>query len=101
CYRIIPRDSLELILGQLNLDPTTPQYDSDIWKAAQLLRAEKVVTGNFNLLPGKILVNAYLYDVRTKREEAGARNLYRPENKADELPPVIVRRLLPTLCHEH
>lgn len=98
-YRIIPRDSLEMVLGELNLDPTTPQYDSDIWKAAQLLRADKVVTGNFNLLPGKILVNAYIYDVRTKREEGSARNLYRPEERADELSRLIVDRLLPQLRH--
>ncbi len=98
-YRVIPRDSLELLLGELNLDPTTPQYDSDIWKAAQLLQAEKVVTGNFNLLPGKILVNAYLYDVRTKRAEGSARNLYRAEERADELSRLIVDRLLPQLLH--
>ncbi|MEN3027308.1 MAG: hypothetical protein ABDH31_06360 [Chlorobiota bacterium] len=98
-YLLIPRDSLELVLGELNLDPTTPQYDSDIWKAAQVLRADKVVTGNFNLLPGKILVNAYIYDIRTKREEASARNLYRSEERAAELPAIIVARLLPHLTH--
>ncbi len=100
-YVLIPRDSLEMVLGELNVDPTTPQYDSDIWKAAQLLRADKVLTGNFNLLPGKILVNAYIYDVRTKREEAQARNLYRAEERADELPALIVQRLISRLTHEH
>ncbi len=96
-YVLVPRDSLELVLGELNLDPTTPQYDSDIWKAARLLGAEKVITGNFNLLPGKILLNAYLYDVRTQREEAAARNLYRAEAKADELSRIVVERLMPHL----
>ncbi len=99
-YTLVPRDSLEMILGELNLDPTTPQYDSDIWKAAQLLGADKIVTGNFNLLPGKILVNAYVYDTRTKREEAQARNLYRSEERADEISHMIVARLLPYFLHE-
>lgn len=98
-YVLVPRDSLEIVLGELNIDPTTPQYDSDIWKAAQLLRADKVLTGNFNLLPGKILVNAYIYDVRTKREEAQARNLYRTEEQADELSGLIVQRLVRWLIH--
>lgn len=98
-YWIIPRDSLEIVLGELNLDPTTPQYDSDIWKAAQLLRAQKIITGTFNLLPGKILVNAYIYDVRTKRVEGSARNLYRSEERADELSIMIVERLLQQLRH--
>lgn len=98
-YYIIPRDSLELVLGELNLDPTTPQYDSDIWKAAQLLQARYVVTGNFNLLPGKILLNAYLYDVRTKLARATAQNLYRPESQADELAALVVQQLLPRLQH--
>jgi TolB-like protein len=96
-YVLVSRDTLEQVLGELNLDPTTPQYDSDMWKAAQLLQAEKVLTGNFNLLPGKILLNAYLYDVRTKKAEAAVRNLYRSEDRADELSRLIVDRLLPQL----
>jgi hypothetical protein len=63
---IIPLDSIDAIVTQMNLDPTNPQYPSDIWKAVKMVNAEKVVTGNFNILDKRFLINAYIYDVRTK-----------------------------------
>ena len=47
-YYIVPADSVEIILAELNLDPSNPQYKSDMWKAVELLNIKKVVVGNFN-----------------------------------------------------
>ena len=65
-FRIVPSDSVEDILTQMNLDPTNPQYPSDMWKAVKLLNVNKVITGNFNTKNQRYLINAYIYDVRTK-----------------------------------
>ena len=57
-YRIVPYDSVEGILAQLNLDPNNPQYKSDMWKAADSISVMWVVTGILFLTaqgePGKI-----------------------------------------------
>jgi hypothetical protein len=48
-FVFIPADSVEMAISELNLDPTNPQYESDVWKAVAALGAQRVVTGNFFL----------------------------------------------------
>lgn len=65
-FELVPILEVETVLADLNIDPSNPQYKSDMWKACKLLNANKVITGNFNFEANKFLVNAYIYDVRMK-----------------------------------
>jgi TolB-like protein len=65
-YYIVPSDSVEIVLAELNLDPSNPQYKSDLWKAVELLNIKKVVVGNFNKQSDKFLINTYIYDVKMR-----------------------------------
>jgi TolB-like protein len=65
-FELIPIDEIETVVAELNIDPSNPQYQSDVWKACKQLNANKVITGNFNFEASKFLINAYIYDVRMK-----------------------------------
>ncbi|MFW6232965.1 MAG: hypothetical protein ACOC4D_02915, partial [Bacteroidota bacterium] len=65
-YRVVPIDSVEMVLAELNLDPDNPQYASDLWKAIEILGVDRVVTGNFKVKANRFLINAYVYYVATK-----------------------------------
>ncbi len=60
-YRIVPIDSIEALLAEMNIDPANPQYASDLWKAVEKLNCQRVITGNFIVEGNKILINAYIY----------------------------------------
>ncbi|MFP4529197.1 MAG: hypothetical protein ACLFQX_11645 [Candidatus Kapaibacterium sp.] len=101
-FHIIPADSVEMVLAELNLDPTNPQYASDMWKAVRMLNAEKVVTGNFNIRARKFLINAYVYDVRLRlpAQDHQARDIFKKEADIYESIPIIVESLKPALMGE-
>ncbi len=65
-FELVSIEEIESVVAELNIDPSNPQYQSDVWKACKLLKANKVITGNFNYEAGKFLINAYIYDVRMK-----------------------------------
>jgi TolB-like protein len=65
-FVLIPIDSMEAAVAELNLDPTNPQYESDLWKAMKGLGASHVVQGNFFLQGQRVLLNCYVYDIETK-----------------------------------
>lgn len=65
-YKLVPADSIENLLAQLNIDPRNPQYESDLWRAVKMLNVQSVVTGNFSIQSDKIVVNAFVYNARTK-----------------------------------
>ncbi len=98
-YVIIPSDSIDFLVSQFNLDPTNPQYPTDMWKAVKMLNADAVVSGTFNRKAERVLINAYIYDVRTKLAypDHQARDIFKPEDKVMEAVPIIVRKLLPGL----
>jgi TolB-like protein len=98
-FYIVPTDSVELILADLNLDPTNPQYPSDMWKAVDMLGAEQVVTGNFNIRAGKFLINAYVYNVKIKlpHPHHQARDIFKAEDEIYESIPMMVESLKPAL----
>lgn len=98
-YQIVPADSIDLLLADLNLDPTNPQYKTDMWKVVKSLNVEKVVTGNFNLQAKRILINAYIYDVATKLPDPHnqARDIFKKKTDVMEAVPRIIRKLLPGL----
>lgn len=97
-FVIISPDSLEMAISELNLDPTNPQYDSDVWKAVQSLGASKVVQGNFLTEGERVLMNAYVFDLATKMPEAAqAKNIYKAKDAIMTAIPLMVKRLLPAL----
>ncbi|MCX7879273.1 MAG: hypothetical protein N2517_01270 [Ignavibacteria bacterium] len=98
-YVIIPSDSIEYLVSQFNLDPTNPQYPTDMWKAVKMMNADVVISGTFNRKAERILINAYIYDVKTKLAfpEHQARNIFKPEDQVMESVSIIVKKLLPGL----
>lgn len=95
-YRIVPIDSLELALAELNLDPDNPQYFTDLWKAIKKLNVNKVVSGEFNIQGETIIINAKIYDVKLKLPLPNnqARDIFRKINDAyssiDEISEIIL-----------
>lgn len=94
-YKIIPSDSVRAIVKSLKLDPTSPQYQTDIWRVVEELKGQLVVSGNFLVKADRFLICAYIYDVETKlpNRDFQARDLFvAPENIYNVI-PVITRRL--------
>jgi TolB-like protein len=98
-FQLVPADSIENLLAELNLDPTNPQYPSDMWKAVASLNVEKVVSGNFYIRAGKLLINAYIYDVRTKLPDSKyqAKNIFKDVEEGMSAIEIIVAKLKPLL----
>ena len=96
-FRIVPMDSIEGVLAQMNLDPTNPQYQSDVWKAIVQLNIKYVILGNFNIESDKFLINAYIYDAKTKLAvpEFQARDIFLKEENIMESIPEIIDDTLP------
>jgi hypothetical protein len=85
-YRIVPADSVEAALADLNLDPANPQYFTDMWKAIAKLNVKKVVCGSFIIESGSILIKAAVYDVKLKlpHPKYQATNIFKDIDKAYE-----------------
>lgn len=98
-FYLVPPDSVEQILSEMNLDPTNPQYPSDIWKAVERLHAQLVVSGNFNIQANRFLINGYVYDVNTKLPNLDyqARDIFKSEAKVLEAVKIIVLNIKPAL----
>ena len=98
-YYIVPADSVEIVLSELNLDPSNPQYKSDLWKAVQLLNIKKVVLGTFNKQSDKFLMNTYIYDVkmRVAYPNNQAKDIFKTREQILEAIPEIVSAIQPGL----
>lgn len=95
-YFVVAQDTVAETLAMLNLDPTNPQYESDLWKAVAMLKITRVITGNFNVQAGKMLINCYNYEVATKLPHpvGQARNLFKSLEKPLETVPTIINKML-------
>lgn len=98
-FELIPIIDVETALADLNIDPSNPQYKSDMWKACKILNANKVITGNFNFEAGKFLVNAYIYDVRMKmpNPKYQAKDIFKTNEAYMSSIPEILDALKPAL----
>lgn len=96
-FELIPIEEIEDALAELNVDPTNPQYKSDMWKAAKQLGATQVVSGNFNFQASKYLINAYIYDTRFKFPDPKyqAKDIFKAEESIYESIEIILEALLP------
>ncbi|MBU3678272.1 MAG: hypothetical protein FGM32_01530 [Candidatus Kapabacteria bacterium] len=98
-YTIVPADSVELALADLNLDPDNPQYESDMWKAVRNLKALKAVQGNFQLRGERVLINCYIYDMESMLadETNQAKDIFKTPTTFLEAIRPIVKRIRPGL----
>ena len=98
-YHVVPLDSIESILSELNLDPTNPQYPSDVWKAVKRVNVKYVISGNFNIQAERFLINAYIYEVETKLPDLDhqARDIFKSEERIFEAVKIIIKNILPAL----
>ncbi len=96
-FDIVPSDSIESLLAELNLDPNNPEYQSDMWKAAKMLNIKWVVMGNFNINAGTFLIDCYAYNVRTKlaNQKYHAKDIFKKEDKVMECIDEIVTSIIP------
>ncbi len=95
-YELVPVEEVEFVLADLNLDPNNDQYESDMWKAVEILGVDKVVTGVFNVKYDKVFINAYIYDVETKLPDAKfkAENVYKRMESYLSAVKIIAKRLI-------
>ncbi len=98
-FVLIPPDSIEMAIAELNLDPLNPQYESDMWKAVRNLGATRAVQGNFQLRGDRVLVNCYVYDLSSMLAdtENQAKDLYKPKGAILETIRPIVKKIYPGL----
>lgn len=81
--QIVPFDSIEIILADMNINPSNPQFASDMWKVVELLNADYVIMGNFIIQAERFLVNTYIYDISIKLpiNSHQARDVFLPLDK--------------------
>lgn len=98
-YTLVPADSVEDILASLNMDPSNPQYISDMWKAVKMLNIKKVVMGNFNIANDKFLINAYIYDAKMKLADPKnqIRDIFKSEDQILTCIDDIIKAIIPAL----
>lgn len=99
-FVIIPADSIDMAISELNLDPTNPQYESDVWKAVISLKAERVIQGNFFMQHERVLLNAYIFDPETKMSDPTnqAKNMYKAPSAILDVIKPMARKLHPGLA---
>ena len=98
-YQLVPLDSVEVLLSEMNLDPMNPQYPTDMWKAVKKLNVQKVVSGNFNLQAERFLINGYVIDVETKLIDKTnqARDIFKKEERILDAISTIIKRISPAI----
>lgn len=94
-YVVVPADSIEMLLAELNLDPTNPQYETDMWQAVKDLNISRVVSGNFYIQSGRLIINAYVYDVEKKipHPDYQAKNIFKSPDRVLSAVPIISKKL--------
>jgi TolB-like protein len=94
-YRVVPIDSIEMALAELNLDPTNPEYKSDMWRAIDALNIDRVVMGEFLFEDERFIINAQvmIVEYRMPDNRHMVRNIFKPKEKIYESIPMIAKKL--------
>lgn len=94
-YRVVPIDSVEIALAELNLDPNNPEYKSDLWRAVDALKVDRVVMGEFLYEDNRFIINATLMIVEFRMPDNRhmVRNIFKTEDKIFEAVPMIAQKL--------
>ncbi|MBL8003695.1 MAG: hypothetical protein JNL36_01245 [Candidatus Kapabacteria bacterium] len=97
--KLITNEQVEKTISSLKEGETHPNYEATMWKAAEMLGTNKVVSGTFNMQNDRLLVNAYIYDsvLRLQDSQNKAINLFKAPESVMEVIPIIVRKLKPGL----
>lgn len=97
--KLITNEQVEKAIASLKEGETHPNYEATMWKAAEMLGTNKVVSGTFNMQNDRLLVNAYIYDsvLRLQDSQNRAINLFKAPESVMEVIPIIVRKLKPGL----
>lgn len=98
-FSVLPADTMEQALAEFNLDPSSPQFESDLWRGIAKLNCKYAITGSFEITGGRMVLNLYVYDVATKLADQthAARNLFKAPDKIFEVLPIAVKKLVPAL----
>lgn len=98
-YVVIPSDSIEIHLAEMNLDPSSPEYESDMWKVVEELEVNRVVSGNFYIQSNRLIINAFVYNTKMKipHPQHQAKNIFKKESDVYEAIPIIYKRLKPAI----
>lgn len=100
-FVMIPAEEVDVALASVNFDPSNPQWESDMWKVAEELGADKVILGNFDINANRYLINAYIIHVKTKlRDPNQARDIFKKQEDIFDSIPIIVRSIKPGLIAE-
>lgn len=96
-FELISIADVENTLAELNIDPTNPEYESDMWKACKMLGAKYVITGNYNFESNRYLIDAFIYLVKLKMPlpKPKAENIFKSEEEVLGAIPEIVEALMP------
>lgn len=97
--KLITNEQVEKAINSLKEGEAHPNYEATMWKAAELLGTNKVVSGTFNMQNDRLLVNAYIYDSKLRMQDPQnkAVNLFKAPAAVFEVIPIIVRKLKPGL----
>jgi TolB-like protein len=92
---VVPAEEVENALSDLNIDANSPTFDSDKWKVAPSLKAERIISGTFRVAANRFLINSYIYYPETQLSDPDfqARDIFKKEEKILESVSVIVRQL--------
>lgn len=94
-YQVVPKDSVEMAFAQLKLNPKSPEFSIEMWKAVEKLNVTRVISGYYNLELGKFLINAYIYHVDNQLPDPDfqAVDIFKKEEAVYDAIPIIVRQL--------
>ncbi len=97
--KLISNEEVEKSINSLKEGETHPNYEATMWKAAEILGSDKIVSGTFNMQNDRLLINAYIYDTTLRLQDPNnkAVNLFKPASTVFEVVPIIVRKLKPGL----
>ena len=98
-FTVVSSDTVDAVLAELNLDPNSPQYESDLWKSVAKLNCQYAITGTFNVNGGRMLLNMYVYNVSSKMADPtnAAKNIFKAPERILEMISVMRDKLIPGL----
>jgi|GEM_PF-2032231 len=95
-YTLISMDDLRDQIIAQNVDIKSPSYDSDLWKIAGALGANRAVVGSYMVDNEMAYIEVKVYDVKTLLfdQQNKAENLKRPFPEAITAVPSVVKRII-------
>lgn len=98
-YSLIPMDDIRDQIIAQNIDIKSPSYDSDLWKIARALGAERAIVGTYVVDNEVAYIEVKVYEVKTLLfdQQNKAENLKRSFPEALTAVPSVVKRIYPAV----